>query len=449
MGKQIRSRGELVRFALQTVLIQLGLHAFSLVDTVVIGQVGTVELAGTAVGARLLWLAQMIPYGLLFALDPVVSQAHGRGDADAVRLALQRACLIAAVLLGPAAAFLAAAEWVLPWLDQKPDLVPPATLYARISIAGLPPFLLFCALRQTMQAMGRTRAILAAICAVNVLNLLLDLILVHGFLGGPELGVAGVAWASVISRWVLAGLVLVGGRSVLWPMLARWERAAFSPAGIGRLLGLGAPIAGAILLEMGAFQAVAFMMGWISTAAVAAHEVALQLAATTYMVPLGISSAAAVAVGQAVGRLSPVEARHAARRALVLGGSIMALFALAFFVAAEPLARIWTAEAEPLRIALTLIPLAGLFQVFDGLQVVATGALRGLGDTRSPLFVCLFGFWVVGLPVSYGAERAGFGPAGLWWGLTAGLTLVAIVLLWLLRRRLRSVPTLPDERRDP
>ena len=192
-------------------------------------------------------------------------------------------------------------------------------------------------------------------------------------------------------------------------------------------------------LEFAAFGLIALFMGWLGPVAMSAHQVAIVLASVTYMVPLGVAGAAAVLVGQAVGRGTPEEVRRSAGSALICGGGFMALCAVLLVGLPGPLAAAFTVDPEVRALAAVLIPVAGFFQVFDGLQVVSAGVLRGLGDTRVPMVVNLAGFWAVGLPVSLLLGfRLGLGPTGLWWGLVAGLGVVAALLLARVSARLRG-----------
>jgi MATE family multidrug resistance protein len=278
--------------------------------------------------------------------------------------------------------------------------------------------------------MRLTKAIVIAIVAANVVNAVLNWLLIFGHFGFPAMGVEGSAWATTTARWFLAILLLtLVARRVapyLWPIRPEiWEIAP-----LGRMLRLGVPIGCQYLLEFGAFALVALMMGWLGTNAMAGHQIAINLASLTFMVPLGTSDAASVLVGQAVGRRDPAGARGMAHSALLCGAGFMSLTAILFLSAPGPLARLYTEQTEIVALAVTLIPLAGVFQVFDGLQAVGGGILRGLGETRVAMLVNLFGYWFLGLPVSYILGfRLGLGPIGLWWGLVLGLGVVASILL--------------------
>ena len=343
---------------------------------------------------------------------------------------MQRGLLVATALAVPTSLVLLWREPLMGLLRQPPGIVPTAAAYARACSPGVLAGFIFIVARQTLQAHHRVAPILAVIVVANVANAVLDWILVYGRLGVPALGPVGAAWASTACRWLMAGGLLVVARDELAPLLRRLEPAARNPRNLWAILRLGAPIGVQFQLEFAAFGVIALLMGWLGTVAMAAHQVALNLAAFTFMVPLGVSHATAVQVGRAVGAGDTAEARRAASAGLVVGSGFMACTAAALLALPRPLAAVFTGAAEVIAVAATLIPVAGFFQVFDGLQVVATGILRGLGDTRTPMLVNVLGFWLVGMPVSLGLGFAlDLGPAGLWWGLVAGLGSVAVFLV--------------------
>jgi MATE family multidrug resistance protein len=327
---------------------------------------------------------------------------------------------------------------VLTFMRQPAEVVPVAVAYVHASIAGIFPILAFTVLRQTLQAMHRTTPIVGAILVANVVNVALNWILIFGHLGAPAMGAAGSGWSTSAARWMMAISVYVFGRRHLAPHVSPLRSDARAPAPLLRMLLLGAPIGVQYVLELGAFGAIALLMGFIGTAEVAAHQIALNLASLTFMAPLGISAAAAVRVGNAIGRADLEGAKHSARAALSLGIAVMAGMAVLLIAVPDLLARAYTSEASVVLVAVALIPIAGFFQVFDGIQVVAVGVLRGLGDTTAPMLINILGFWLIGLPVSlWLAFRVDAGPEGLWWGLVAGLVAVALLLLGRMLLQLR------------
>jgi MATE family multidrug resistance protein len=309
--------------------------------------------------------------------------------------------------------------------------------YAVAALPGVFPFLFFVVGRQTLQAMGRVAPIVATILAANVANLFFNWVFIYGNLGMEPMGAVGSGWASSLSRWMMfAGLLAVS-----WPLLRDYLKPlrpeALRVRPLARMVRLGAPIGLQFGFEFGAFAAIGVLMGWLGAPAMAGHQVALNLASLTFMVPLGISQASAVLVGQGVGRGDPGGARRSAGAGLVLGGAFMAFAALLFFFLPSFFARIYTDDLEVVAVAVALIPLAGVFQVFDGLQVVSSGVLRGIGDTRSPMVANLVGFWCLGMPISlWMGFRTPAGPAGLWWGLVVALGAVAVFLGLLVRARM-------------
>jgi MATE family multidrug resistance protein len=252
------------------------------------------------------------------------------------------------------------------------------------------------------------------------------------------MGVLGSAWATTVSRWRLAALLVALSWSDLRPRLRRRLPEVWELEPLWRMLRLGLPIGCQYVLEFGAFALVALMMGWLGTRQMAGHQVAINLASLTFMVPLGVSAAAAVLVGNAVGRGNAAAARRSARTALLCGAGFMSATAVIFLLLPRLLAGLYTNDGAVLAVAAGLIPIAGVFQVFDGLQAVSGGILRGLGDTRAPMLINVLGFWLFGMPVSiYLGFAAGLGPRGLWWGFVAGLGAVAVLLLLRVRVRLR------------
>jgi MATE family multidrug resistance protein len=282
------------------------------------------------------------------------------------------------------------------------------------------------------------RPIVVTIVGANLVNVLLNWVLIYGRLGAPPLGIAGSAWATTASRWLMTLALLALAWRDLRPHLLPLRREALERAPLARMVAIGSPIGLQHLMEYGVFGTVALLMGRLGTIPIAAHQVAINLASLTFMVPMGIAAAAAVLVGQAVGRGDMPGARRAARAALACGVAFMAITALIMLTLPAPLARLYSRETAVVTLAASLLPIAGTFQVFDGLQVVSLGILRGLADTRAPFLIALLGFWLLGFPVSLalGFQR-GLGAVGLWWGLVVGLAAVAALLLARVRARLR------------
>ena len=426
--------------ALPVVAVQLGMMLMGVVDTLMVGHVSPQALAATALGNLYFFAVSIFGMGLLMALDPLVAQAVGARDEDAIARAVQRGIVLSIALTIVTALALWPAESSLRMLGQPADVVPQAATYALWRIPGVPPFFLFILVRQTLQAMGRVAPIVAAVAAANVLNALLDWALIYGELGAPRLEVLGASLATSISQWVLALALL----AVVWRDLRAYVHpirpGALAARPLLRTTALGVPIGLQYALEYGAFAVVALMMGWIGTIPMAAHQIAINLASLTFMVPFGVSAAASVLVGQAIGRGDDEGARRAATSALAFGVGFMVLSAAVFLAVPELLARAYSGDAAVVSLAAVLLPIAGLFQVFDGTQSVGAGILRGIGDTRAPMVINLIGFWALGLPASYALGfTLGYGARGVWWGVVLGLFAVAALLVARIVVRMRRV----------
>jgi multidrug resistance protein, MATE family len=420
----------LLRLALPIVVVQVGIMFMGVIDTIMVGHLSARALAAVALGNLYFWACGIFGMGVIMALDPVIAQAVGARDEGAIARGFQRGFLLALLLTIPISAALLFADPVLRGLGQADDVVPLAVSYALLSIPGVFAFLVFNVLRQTLQAMELVRPVVLTMIVANLANILLNWVLIFGKLGAPALGVAGAAWATSASRWLMVIVLFAVAWRPLRPYLVPLRPDTFALAPFGRMLALGAPIGLQFQLEYGIFAVVGLLMGTIGTTPLAAHQVALNIASFTFMVPMGVAAAVAVLVGHAVGRGNALDARQAATAALVSGVGFMALMAVGLLVAPGVIARAYTTDASVIAIALVLIPLAGFFQVFDGMQVVCGGILRGLGDTHSPLIANIVGFWVIGLPLGvWLGMRLGYGPAGLWWGLVAGLAVVGVALL--------------------
>lgn len=440
----------LLTLATPIVVIQVGVMFMGVVDTLIVGHLSARALAAVAIGNLYFFGFAILAQGVLHVLDPLVAQAVGAQDHASVARALQRGMVLACVLAVPISLCLVPVEPLLRLAGQPADVVPLARAYVWWMIPGTIPFFWFVVLRQTLQAMHHTRSILYCIIIANVINAVLNYVLIFGHAGFPQLGVVGSALATTISRWCMALMLIGFSWSRLRAYLRPFQREAVALGPVLRMLAIGLPIGLQMLLEFGAFAAIALLMGRLGTAQVAGHQIAINLASLTFMVPLGIGSAAAVLVGNAVGRSDPHGARRSARTALICSTVFMSMTALVFLLVPGMLARLYTGDTVVLAVALSLIPVAGVFQVFDGLQAVGAGVLRGLGDTRAPMIINILGFWLFGMPVSiYLGFSAGLGPRGLWWGFVVGLGAVALLLLLRIRHRLRQtlvrVPVEPEQ----
>ena len=428
---------EMLRLAGPLVLVNVGLMLMGVVDTLMLGRVSGEALAAGGLGHFCFWSVATVGFGLIMSVDPVVAQAAGANDAVGAARGAQRGVLIAVLVTVLASIALLPAGPFLELLRQPAGIARLAGDYALWSIPGLLPFFLFGVARGTWQAYRVVRPILIGVLVGNIANALLNWIFIFGHLGVEPAGVVGSAISTSIARWIMLGAAVAAGWGTLRPSLRPWRPESFALAPLQRMLLLGLPIGLQFFVEFNAFGLVTIFMGWLGTAQLAGHEIALNLSSLTFQVPLGASAAVSVMVGRAVGRGDMLAARRDAVAGIVIGVGFMAVAGAMMIVLPGALSRLYTAEPAVLVVATALLPLAGLFQVFDGTQAVATGVLRGAGDTRVPMLIHLVGFWAIGIPMSaWLCFGAGMGATGLWWGFVAGLATVALLHLWRVRARL-------------
>lgn len=444
---------QLLRLGLPIAFVQFGMTAMNFVDVAMLGRHDEEALPAMALGNLLSWAASVFCMGAVTATDPLLSQAVGAKDYQAIPRLLGRACLLSLVLTVPTAMLLMPAATWLELFGQPTALIPEAATYARLQALGILPFLWYSVLRSLLSSHASLMPQVVTILIGNLANAGLDWLLVFGNWGCPELGATGAAITTVSCRWLmLLGLCWFGWRDIGPHLLQLRDHAirarAFALAPLWRLLKLGLPIGMQFALEMGAFAATGLLIGNYDAnqaaidgegSGLAGHQIALQLASLSFMVPLGLGMAASVRVGWSVGRGDTAAVKRSVAVALISGASIMSGFMLLFLLLPEQLAGMLVAHEAVHSVAVTLIPIAGVFQIGDGLQVVAVGCLRGMGDMRSAVVANLLGFWIIGLPLGYWlAFTQNLGPAGLWWGLVIGLSAVAIGLLWVVSRRARQ-----------
>jgi MATE family multidrug resistance protein len=426
----------LFALAAPVAMVQIGLMSMGAIDTVMVGRVSPTHLAAVAIGNLYFYGIAVFGMGILYALDPVIAQAVGARDEVGIARGVQRGLVLAGALAVFAMLLLLPAGSFLTLARQPVEVVPIADGYAAGLVLGMFPFYAFTVLRQSLQAMMRLRPIILTVVAANVVNVFLNWVLIFGNAGAPELGAVGSAWGSSLSRWFLLLMLAALAWGELRPSLLPLRREALALRPLRRFLQVGVPIGAQQWLEFGVFAAAGLLMGLLGTIPVASHQVALQLAALTFMIPVGVAQATSVVVGQAVGREDPAGARRAVGAGIAAVTAIMCVTAAMFLTLPEPLARIFSDDVTVIATAAILLPIAGVFQVFDGLQVAAAGALRGIGDTRIPMIVNLVGFWGIGLPASaYLGFRTDLGPRGVWWGLALGIGVVAVMLVFRIRRR--------------
>jgi MATE family multidrug resistance protein len=424
------------------VLAEIGWMSMGIVDTLMVSPLGPQAIGAVGLGTGLFFAVGTAGLGVMFGLDTLVSQAYGARRLDECHRWLFHGVALALLMSVPLMGIEFALTLGLARFGLHPQVLPLATSYLTLLNLSLLPLLLYAAFRRYLQAMSIVMPVMFALVSANLVNALFNWLLIFGKLGFPKLGTDGSALATVAARIymasVLAIAILYNNRrkhTGLWEVSRRIERKR-----LRRLFALGAPAAGQITLEVGVFSASTALAGKLEPIALAAHQIALNLAALTFMVPLGVQSAGAVLVGQQIGRRDPRGAIRAGWLALLVVSLFMLIVAVIFLTLPSTLIGQFTDNQRVIAIGVTLLYVASVFQLFDGLQGVATGILRGLGSTRWAMWSNFVGHWLFGLPVGYTLCFVfGFGVVGLWIGLSIGLILVAITLVFVWIRLTRRL----------
>jgi MATE family multidrug resistance protein len=427
-----RELAALAKLAIPVVLSELGWMAQGVVDTIMVGNLGPAAIGAVALGNAVFYTPSLFGIGLLLGLDPLVAQAYGRKDFDDCHRWLAQGIYLAIGIAPILMILVACGSFGFARFGITPEVAIPAAGYLRVLDWSILPLLIYGASRRYLQGVGQVRVITLTYIAANLLNWGGNWVLIYGHLGFPAMGVRGSALSTVVARISMAvsllGFAWRYERKRGHPLFRHW--AAPQLDRIRRLIRLGLPAAGQITLEVGAWNMATLSAGWLTPIALATHQIAINYASITYMVPLGISAAASVSVGHAVGAGDKAKARRAGWLALALGTAFMVVAGLVFFIAPRPLIELFTHDPRVLAVGPSLLWIAAAFQIFDGVQTVCTGALRGLGETRAPMFANLIGYWVLGLPLGLIlCFVLKWGIYGMWIGLTLALIVISAILL--------------------
>jgi MATE family multidrug resistance protein len=410
------------RLAIPLAAQQLGFQLMGVVDTAMLGRWSDSALAGAGVGNTLLFSIAAIGWGIVMGLDTVVPQALGAGRPDDARRYLDGGLRLA-VLVGIAATLaVVLSPALLTVADVDPDIAREAKVYLYARSLGIVPFMLTIAYRSVLAAHHSTRVLVIAVIGGNVANAILDLALIYG----AGLGVLGAATATVVVQVASLWLYIRAVRALEGPT----PRPRSTTADLKLIAGHGWPVGGQMFAEIGVFGLATVLAAHLGKLPAAGHSIALNIASFTFSATVGIGAATAVRVGHAVGRGDLALARRRGMIGLVVGLATMSVFALTFLAIPAGLARLFTNDPAVVASTVPLLQIAALFQLSDGTQAIASGALRGLGDNRATLVANLIGHYGVGLAISLSlAFSAGMGAPGLWWGLSAGLTVTALILV--------------------
>jgi multidrug resistance protein, MATE family len=431
-----------LRLALPLVIAEVGWMSMGIVDTIMVGRLpeSAIAIGATGLGQSLYHSIAIFGSGLLLGMDTFVSHAFGREDIEDARHTLVNG-LVMALLLTPIL-MIAVSFWpaLMHRFGVSPELVEPMRPFLFALNWGTLPLVSYFALRRYLQAVNVVHPVMFALISANAVNAVGDWVLIYGHLGLRPMGITGSGWSTCIARVYMALVLLI---TVLYVESKRdiphWMLALRVDAQrMWSLLRLGAPAAAQIACEIGAFSGATALIAKLGPVPLSGHEIALNCAALTFMVPLGISSAAAVRVGQNLGRKDPVGARRAGWSAIALGCGFMFCSGLVFVTFSRMIARLFSPDPQVITVGATLLLIAAAFQLFDGLQTVATGALRGTGDTHTPMLANLVAYWFIGLPLGYVlCFQLHWGALGIWTGLCLGLIIIGSALLIAWHRRLK------------
>ncbi|GAB3016881.1 MATE family efflux transporter [Cyclobacterium sediminis] len=419
--------------AYPVMLSQLGQVMVGVADNIMVGRLGAVPLAAASLANSIFFMILMFGIGISMAVTPMVAAADGEGKKGKIGRFLNHGFVINSVASIVLFLLILAISPGLRLINQPQEVVVLAIPYLLIITFSLIPFMFFQTYKQFIEGLSQTKQAMFITVLFNLLNIGLNYLLIYGNWGFPELGLNGAGWATLISRvlmaWVLYLYVTRSKRYEKYIRSIKLKQIRFSI--IKKMLGIGIPTGLQFVFEVGAFSSAAIMMGWIGVNALAAHQIAINLASISYMMASGLSAAAMVRIGNQLGRRDIPKLREVGFS--IFGNVLifMSFFAVMFLIFKNYLPLLYIEDSQVVEMAANLLVIAAVFQLSDGLQVVALGALRGLSDVKVPTLVTLLAYWVVGLPLGYLlAFKFHYNELGIWFGLLIGLTLTAIMLFY-------------------
>lgn len=431
----------LLRLGGPIIAAQLAQISMGFVDTIMAGRLSAGDLAAVAVGNSIWCTILIFGWGLLMSVSPTVAHSFGAGETQAIASPVRQGLWLSLTVGIFAFAAVHSASPVFHWLQIDPEIVPTAVGFLNAISWGLPGSCAFTVLRGFSEAVGKTRPVMIVSLIGLAANVAGNSIFMYGRFGMPRLGAIGCGVASAITMWIMAASlatwIACDPYYRPYALFSRWERP--HTRRLLRLLKLGGPIGVCLLMECSMFATVSLLMGRLGKEIVAGHQIAVNVASVTFMVPLGLSVAITVRVGHAMGRRAPHDARRSGLVGAGLAAGFMSLTALLMALFPRLIASIYSDDEAVRSTAASLLVMAALFQIFDGLQVAGAAALRGLKDTAIPMAITLVAYWGLGLPLGYTLGMTyEQGPQAMWIGLIAGLTAAAVLLnlrFWLVTAR--------------
>jgi MATE family multidrug resistance protein len=433
MSKSFRQHiRETITLAIPVAIGQLGHVMLGVTDSLMVGHLGPIPLAAASLGNSIFILLLVFAVGICSAITPLTAIACGEENHEEAGVVFRQGLLLNVVIGVVLIVTTLLVSNTLGYLNQPPDVAAQAEPYLRIMGFSFVPMMIFISFRNFIEGLSFTRPAMVIILVANAVNVAGNWVFIHGKLGMPALGLNGAGYSSLVvevfSAIAILAYVLRSSRFTRYQPLLEFR--SFNVAMQKKLLRIGLPSAMQYVFEAGSFSFSAIMMGWIGSTALAAHQIAISLASVSFMISLGISNAATIRVGHAVGRKDRVEVRRAGFSAVLLAIGLMSTAAVSFILFRDYFPTLYIDNSEVISLASTLLIFGALFQLSDGIQVVGHGILRGMTDVTVPMFIAVFAYWVIGLPSGY---VFGFvldmGAQGIWLGFVAGLSTAAFAFL--------------------
>lgn len=426
--------------AVPVIFSQIGQVTVNLVDNIMVGHIGTTELAAASFSLNVFNIGMYFGLGIALGITPLVGQSfkshNKRNTAGLLRNGLLvnfAASLIICLVMASLVLFMNR-------MGQSDDVAQKAIPFYLLHVASLIPMMLFFSFKQFFEGIGNTKIAMVITIIINLVNIVLNYVLIYGKLGFPAMGLNGSGIASLIARlimpFIFIGVMLKSPAFRVY--LTETFRSTFDKIKIKRIVSIGLSIGMQMVIEILAFNLGAIMMGWISKESLAGHQVAISMAAMTYMISFGLASGTTIRVSHALGEHDMTEVRRIVFGSLHMVMAFMSLMGILFVLLRNHLPLLFSTDPAVVRVAAGLLIVGAFFQVFDGIQVVLLGALRGIADVRIPMFMAFFSYLVVSLPVSYLlAFVFNFGYSGVWIGFVFGLSTAAVLFGLRLRNRLK------------
>ncbi len=435
-----REVGALLRLAGPLIANNLAIAGMNFADTVMAGRLGAGDLAAVAVGGSVWMPGFLFAMGVILAISPTTAHNYGaRRELDVGKYTRQSVWIAIGFSLIVVFA-MTHVDSLLHWVGTDKSIIPLTQKYINAMMWGAPAICAYLSLRFTTEGLGRTRPIMFIALLGLVVNVAGNYVLMYGKLGFPAMGAVGCGYASAVAMWTMFfAMAHHMNREPFYRPFKLFERFDWPDRQKTReLLGLGLPIGVSFVAEAGLFSVVSLMMSTFGAAVVAGHQIAINYAATMFMIPLGLHSAATIRIGQAIGRGQPHLAMRTSWVAIATCAVIMSVSAVVMLLAREMIVGLYTADTEVAAMAYSLLFIAAVFQVSDGLQIGAAGVLRGYKDTKIPMFMNFFAYWMVGFPLAYYlGMHLQKGAITIWVGLVVGLTVCALLLntrVWIVSR---------------